>query len=244
MYDKTKIGSNEKCDLCKKIGKDKLAGPISFFHIGSNFGNDTYKIVFVGKNTFYNKEDFEKEKKKGNVADVTETGRHSIKGEGENCINSPYWYYLRDIIVNLYNNIDKGIKKVAITNLIKCNTGGPRDITPEEIRRNCINFGVFENEIKILKPTHIIFFTGRDYDDYIESFDFGFKHDKIKDKGKQTKIKNNKKIIWWEREFCNNKGRIKLKTLRTYHPGYLQRRGCNAFSAEEIVRWIKNNSNG
>lgn len=79
-----KIGDDEKCNDCKECAKDKslkLVGPVSFFHVGSNFGKDEYMIVFVGKNTWYGKEDFEKEKKIGNVADVRESGKDSIMGK-------------------------------------------------------------------------------------------------------------------------------------------------------------------
>ncbi len=244
MYDKTKIGNNKNCSKCKDIGGNKLSGPISFFHIGSKFEEDGYKIVFVGKNSWYDKEGFKEEAKGKLYADATETGRDSIKGEGDNCIKSPYWNYMRAIIEKLYNN--DAFENVAITNLVKCNTtgedGNPRDETSENIRKNCINgCNIFEREIKILKPLHIIFFTGRDYDDYIKRFKFEFKQHQIKDGNEQTKILNNKRVIWWEREFVEN-GR-KIKTVRTYHPEYFVRSRLgdsfeNSF-VNEIVNWIK-----
>lgn len=234
MYGKKGIGTNKNhyCKSCKNSDKGgKLAGPISFFHIGSKFEGDRYKIVFVGKNSWYDKKEFEKEKVKDkHYADATETGGDSIRGEGTECIDSPYWKYLRAIIVELYKNLDEGSKNVAITNLVKCNTGGPRDETPEDIRKNCIDSRIFEKEIEILKPKRIVFLTGNreEYEGYIEKFNFGklIKNDK-------KKTKDNGKLIWWKREFVKNGGKIKV--LRTSHP---QGQRKEKF-VKEIVNWIK-----
>lgn len=55
-------GKNEYCACCKS--NKKLVGPISIFHIGKNFGEDPYKIVFVGKNSWYPKKKFNEDKRK------------------------------------------------------------------------------------------------------------------------------------------------------------------------------------
>ncbi len=181
MYKKT--GKSKNCILCKKIGGNKLAGPISFFHIGSNFEKDEYRIVFVGKNSWYDKKDFKEDKiTNGYFADVTETGRKSLEGELNK--RSHYWKRIRDIIENLYGRFY--IENFAVTNLIRCNTSGEEnnssDITPKEIKENCMNYGIFEKEIGVLKPRHIIFFTGKDYDNFIKKIDFGCDNNEIKNK--------------------------------------------------------------
>lgn len=235
MYRKERIGTkkNHYCESCKKSDKrDKLAGPISFFHIGSKFEKDRYKIVFVGKNSWYDKKDFKDEAKGMPFADARKTGMDSIKGEDEG-VKSAYWNYMRAIIEKLYNP-NNAFENVAITNIIKCNTSAEedthRDTTPVEIKKNCIDSKIFEKEIKILKPKHIIFFTGKrkEYDEYIKKFNFG---KLVKDGKKKTKDKG--KLIWWEREFVKN-GR-KIKVLRTSHP---QGQHKEIF-VKEIVNWIK-----
>ncbi len=236
MYDKEELGSNASCAKCKGFARDKslnLVGPISAFHVGSNFGNDKYKIVFVGKNTWYGKEDFEKEKVKDkHYADSTKKGRASLKKEANK--NSKYWDYIISIVKKLYEdmNLEDAIENISITNIIKCNTTGeddePSDKTPKNIKENCINFKILEKEIETLKPKHIIFLTGKSYDEYIEKFNFG---KLVKDGKKETK--NNGKIVWWELEFSTDKGKIKV--LRTSHP---QGKKKDVF-VDEIVKWIE-----
>jgi len=230
MYDKEKY--NENCRFCKKFEKDKLAGIISIFHVGSNFEKDKYRIVFVGKNTFYSKKDFEAEANGKHFADVTQTGRDSIRGEG---IKSSYWSYIRAIIAKLYDKerFEDAIENISLTNIIKCNTTGEdgdyRDKTPKEIIDSCLKSRIFEKEIKILKPKHIVFFTGKYYDDYLNRINLG---DKIRDKGDKTI--DNGKIVLWERDFLFQKEKIKV--LRISHP---QGKHKEAF-VDAVVSWIKN----
>ncbi len=236
MYRKEwKTKKNNYCELCKNSVKgNRLAGPFSFFHIGSKFEKDKYKIVFVGKNCWYDKNDFKKMTKGKPFADATEKGRNSLLGDENK--GSVYWKRIKAIIEEVYGSLDGGIENIAITNIIKCNTSAEedthRDTTPKEIRTRCAEKSrIFEKEIKILNPKHIIFFTGPrgSYDRYIESFNFGFKLNK---NGRKTR-KDNGKLIWWEREFVKNRGKIKV--LRTSHPqGQHKKKFVN-----EIVDWIK-----
>jgi hypothetical protein len=50
------------CKECKEEGKKRYpklepTGPISFFGVGNRFENDLFKVLFVGKNTWYTKDD-------------------------------------------------------------------------------------------------------------------------------------------------------------------------------------------
>ena len=220
MYYEENIGSeteNKHCGLCKKHHPD-LAGPISFFHIGSNFENDKYKIIFVGKNSWYNKIGYESERVEGtSIADATETGRDSLIGAWNE--KSKYWDYIREIIKKLYINIkeeEERIENIAITNIIKCNTTGEKNIyddkTPKDVIENCIASRIFEKEIKIIKPKHIIFLTGNKYDKYIEEFNFGCEPRIL-----SNNSINNGKILNWRRNLYD-KGDLKYSILRTSHP--------------------------
>ena len=57
----------------------------------------------------------------------------------------------------------------ALSNIVKCNDGSTTDNTTDEIRTNCMDkLGVIWKEVEILKPKRIVFFTGRNYDDFID----------------------------------------------------------------------------
>lgn len=235
LYIRERVGckrENEFCKYCKR--KKELAGPISFFHIGSNFNKDKYKIVFVGKNSWYDIDDFYEDRYvKGCFADTRQVGRDSINGDNNK--NSPYWGYIRSITEKLYGNIRVGIENIACTNIIKCNTTGEKDDysdnTAKDIIQNCISFGIFEKEIKIMRPKHIIFLTGTAYDDAIKNFKFGCS--KVIDGGK-TRLDGGK-IVKWTRKLYHN-GKLKYFILRTSHP---QGKNKEAFTSN-IIDWINN----
>jgi len=232
MYIREKMGcksGNEYCKICQR--NKNLAGPISFFHVGSEFKKDKYKIVFVGKNTWYNKNNYEEARyKRRCFADGREFGRDSIKEP-----ISSYWNYIKNITEKLYaEDISIGMERIAITNIFKCNTSAEKDdssdITPHDIRQNCINFGIFEKEIQIMKPKHIIFLTGKQYDKEIGNFNFGCS--KIID-GRKTRFDNGK-IVRWPRKLYRN-GKLKYAVLRTSHP---ERKNKKVFT-RNIIDWIK-----
>lgn len=232
-YIKEKVGckkGNECCKYCKR--NNKLAGPISFFHIGSMFKKDKYKIVFVGKNSWYNKKDCKDDKyAKGCFTDVREFGRNCINREAAK--RSHYWGYIKYITEKLYGDISVGIENIAVTNIIKCNTTGEKgdysDNTPDDIKQKCIDFGIFEKEIQIMKPKHIIFLTGTDYDEAIGNFKFGCSDSPIN--GRKL---DNGKIVKWTRKLYHN-GKLKYFVFRTSHP---QGKNKKIFT-RNIIDWIK-----
>lgn len=238
MYIKEKVGckrGNEYCNYCKR--NKKLAGPISFFHVGSKFNNDKYKIVFVGKNSWYNKDGYQDEiSAKGCFADARKDGRDSINGYGEYKINSHYWGYIRHITEKLYGNMRDGVERIAVTNIVKCNTTGEKDDysdnTPNDIIQKCIDFGIFEKEIQIMKPKHIIFLTGTDYDEEIENFKFGCSEIS---NGRKTKFGNGT-IVRWPRKLSHN-GKLKYFIMRTSHPLYKNK----TLFTRNIIDWVKIN---
>jgi len=91
---------------------------------------------------------------------------------------------------------------ISITNITKCNTSkGYQDATPHQLTENCTE--IFEEEIEALRPSHIIFFTGRGYDSHIDRLNFGYANSP-KDTTAQTfkkEIKNKRSVWWWHRKF-------------------------------------------
>lgn len=229
MYKTLELGSieNKYCKVCKT--NENLAGPISFFHIGSNFNKDKYKIVFVGKNTWYDVDGYlESKHYKEDFADAREFGLERL-----NHPKRSYWININYIIQKLYGTLDEGIKNVAVTNLIKCNTKGeknnPDDKTERYIKNNCINCGVFEKEIEILKPKRIIFLTGRDYDNYVKALKFGYSE--CAD-GEDVTI-DDKNISWPRILFNKDRSDFRF-ILRVSHP-----QGKNRTNfIQNIMNWI------
>lgn len=233
MYINEKIGKmeNEYCEYCKK--NSQLAGPVSFFHVGSNFENDQHKIVFVGKNSWYDKDGFQEDRySKGCFADTRKVGRDSINGYGEYKINSHYWGYIRHITEKLY--MKDGVEHIAITNIVKCNTTGEKgdysDKTPKNIIKKCIDSRIFEKEIEIMKPKHIIFLTGPSYDDEIKNINFSCSQ-VIDEENRRI---DDGKIVWWTRKLCDEDN-LKYSILRTSHP---QGKHKDIF-IKSIIDWVK-----
>ena len=90
---------------------------------------------------------------------------------------------------------------------------------------------IFEEEIKIIKPTHILFLTNRDYDDIIKKMNFGYSK-----KSHEDIIYSKKR---WHRAFYKN-GKIEMQFLRIRHPGRAPKR----LRLQNIVTdWVNNSQN-
>lgn len=219
MYERIKLGSpeNEHCRLCKSFYSN-IAGPISIEHVGCNFVNDKYKILFVGKNNWWNIESYDEQRGDGYIAD-TRVGILSGLTSGKS--RSALIRMIGKITDGLYpeNCRYEGIENVAVTNMLKCNTSSSfsaYDLTEKFIRNNCIDrCGVVKNEIEILKPKRIVFMTGKDYDKYIRSSSFKFGYSECFD-GVDKKVDD--KTISWTRTLLNIEKRECLFMLRTSHP--------------------------
>jgi hypothetical protein len=216
-------------------------GPVSFFNVGDDYGSegkDEYKIVFVGKNHWY---DFENLK-----ADCAEFEPPFLfkdcRKYGANMFRERqrgYWSGLRKITDELYPEIkddsEKILSLIAITNLTKCSTSANyKDTTPYALTDNCVE--ILKEELRILKPKHIVFFTGPVYDQYFgrELFDYMFEAKKDTAKDDRKKI-GELSVLWWEREFFQ--GNRKMFVLRTWHPAYPTLE-LSEF-AKKVSNWIK-----
>ncbi|EEQ48680.1 hypothetical protein HMPREF0908_0962 [Selenomonas flueggei ATCC 43531] len=62
------------------------------------------------------------------------------------------------------------IENIAFTNMVKCNVSSTTDKNPREMKDFCIaQLEIIKEEIKIIKPAKIVFYTGRNYDGYIRN---------------------------------------------------------------------------
>ena len=228
---------SDKCKVCKEYCEDKglqLHGPLSFFNIGEEFEHDRYGVVFAGKTHWYDKTQVEELKFLGasKFRDCRDDGTVMFLTR-----HSGFWGYIQDIAKQLYpeeGSEAELLNHISITNVTKCNTSVDyRDTTPYHLTENCIE--IFEEEIKALRPKHIILFTGTGYDPYIDKLSFGYVISP-KDITKRTykkEIKNRYSVWWWHREFYES-SKVRMHFLRTRHP-----QGAPREFVDEIVKWIK-----
>ena len=234
MYRKNSQFYKNCQSVCSSKGLPQ-SGPLSFFNIGDSFGkkDDKYKVVFVGKNHYYVKEDadeldcYPRSIFRDCRADGADMFRERRKG---------YWDGLRKITDLLYpdekDNPEKILDYIVITNLTKCSTSsGSEDTTPDDLTDNCAK--ILEEEIKILKPKHLVFFTGRYYIDYVKKMGFNYNcSPENRSEQENTKKIGRQKVFWWEREFSDNTGKMFL--LNTRHPAIAPKGFATAVS-----NWIK-----
>ena len=242
VYEHKNLGKQKLCRECRKDCEEKRASvksdPVGPWYIGSKFKQDRYKILFVGKTG------------RGDVGDLDgrKLGRKLFLTYETN-----FWAYMREITCRLYGvPLEEAIEHIAITNLLKCNSstegagtnsdGSYYDQATTVMKTNCIEkLGVFWEELRILKPRHVVLFTGRTYDSYIKDFpDFPL----IRTfRGKDWKISlklagKEMKSVWWTAERGSNG--FRLRTLRTYHPQYfLNGEALKKEFAVRVLRWVK-----
>ena len=153
--------TNPICVACKNSCDQKgleLKGPISAWCVGKNFYENPYRVLFIGK-----------------------VARGTPGGEETHCYNnftasrddlwharwSQYWSYTRLICQNVFGN--DSIENIAFTNMVKCNVSSTTDQNTREMKDFCITqLEIIKEEIKIIKPAKIVFYTARDYDYYIQ----------------------------------------------------------------------------
>ena len=95
--------NSDVCERCKTEYPDRyisleIHSPLSFFNIGNNFVEDRYKILFVGKNTWYDQKDVDDTKifAKSTFKDCREQGRQMFR-EG----TSRFWISIKQITQQL-----------------------------------------------------------------------------------------------------------------------------------------------
>lgn len=240
MYKANNLGKNEICHICKKeqINIDcGLSSPITPYYVGKHYEDDNFKILFVGKNARGTLYDFGE-----NIPEIIDAREKGSEYFLE--YSKPFWTYIKAIsCLVLANEPEDAIERIAITNLIKCNNamdddgknsdGTYNDYTTPTMMENCLNkLGVFWNELDILKPKHIIFFTHFYYDEYLNNFSNKFTLKEIHDK-EFSRQNGAKRILWWDRHFYEGE-KLVMRVLRTSHPQYQKKEEF----VEKIANWI------
>jgi hypothetical protein len=227
MYKSIKVGKNEICNICNAEGNMEI--PLSIYFVGDKFHLQNDTILFVGK-TAVGGEDI------GPIVedtftDATDFGKLSIDLEEAWSKRRAFYSYTNEVIKRYYGSYEDGKQYIALTNIVKCNNCSTKDQTTYKTKEHCINeLKVFWKEVEILKPKKIIFYTGRDYDDFINSGEF--KCEEI--------YLNDKQNCWWHGKFIFNQS-YSCEFLRIYHPDYMRYIGGNAKEEyiSKVVAWLQ-----
>jgi hypothetical protein len=247
MYDEEL--NSQRCDKCLRLklkpGRKKL-GPISFWHLGSKFFDKRFPtIAFVGKTTWMNEDDYDSLPKNGRVYDGTSIAEDFFTRLKE----FQYWQVIDSISKVVRSKADSAVNfldHIFVTNLVKCNVCDQKarstNVTGKAFYRNCID--VFEKEIEVTKPSHIVFFAGAGYDNLIGDLRFGYRRDEYwdeeNDRYRQPITKRNlrnREVWWWHRVF-QQEGKPTLQFLRTRHP-----QGAPEELKDKIIKWILGKTN-
>ena len=220
LYKDFNFSSNPICAECKKI-TPSLGRPGGAWVVGKKFLQNNSRVLFVGKVS--RGED-------GVLCDdffcLFDFARELWKSYGAH-----FWNYTRDIVGKVFDD-DDSIENIAITNIIKCNDSDKEDNTCEFTKGQCIaNLGVIREEIRCIKPTHVVFYTGLYYDEYIKNSVFDKGSFRIK---RDTKVRNgNQKMPWMEAEATVMGQSVNI--LRTWHP---ERKNKEDFTLA-VSNWLK-----
>jgi hypothetical protein len=243
MYKQVINGAH--CKACYERDKSEKRNrnpPASFWNLGDYFADKTKpRIAFVGKSMWLTRENLERDCER--IEPVYDIRFLAPEFYVPPSRGYRYWKCIKNVSDKVYSTEKDGLdflKNIFITNLVKCNVVGNnyRDKTDFEYYKNCID--IFEKEIEIVAPSHVIFFTGDSFDSLMEKLRFGYGESDWKDCSSKDCIRQitarkkvkRKSVHWWHRTFYRD-GRPSMHFLRTNHP-----QGTPEEFDSEIVNWI------
>jgi hypothetical protein len=186
MYQDTLMGKNEICQKCKSTSESKgrplINGPLPIYHVGKNFDKIEKRLLLVGALAY----GWDKEIKEAESLKSSEEDRfikyhevlHKRFREIWNNEESRYFKIIKKCCDRIFGNEENAFNNIAITNLVRCNTGSIRDLNFQNSRWSCISLnqnGFLAKEIEILKPTHVAIFSTQNkytktFKDYYEKY--------------------------------------------------------------------------
>lgn len=212
MYEKINIGKSALCQKCREQNAD-LSQPVSIWQVGDEYFESEYKILFAGKVARGTPGEI-----CGDFMDATERADELYQNAGW-----AYWNYTKTIAERIYN--ENAWEKIAFTNMVKCNNSDTIDTTTDSMRDFCLS--VLKEEIKILKPKNIVFYT-KGYDNQIEKL-----FDTVLDSETEEVFIGKKKMSSWTFRgmIDNNLSRV----IRVGHPERMKKEDY----VNHIVNFIK-----
>jgi len=236
LYERIEIGKNSICQSCRKNKNFEI--PLSFYHIGENFTEDRDNVAFVGKTAVGGanfEAEYRLEVKSGLFTDATKFGVESLRLNEQWAFSRPFYNYTHEIIKTYFGDIESGLKKSALTNLIKCNNASTNDVTPYDVKNSCLNeVAVVWQELELINASRVIFYTHNSYDSFISNYTpkNTVTFEDIHDDKHRVKI-GQKEMPWWHRKFKLEDGSQK-HFLRIGHP---ERKTKSAF-VDSVTNWL------
>jgi hypothetical protein len=213
------------CGICKKCrqeildaGQEGLYPPVGAFSVGANFDNQKIKLMIVGKVA------------RGEYPDGYGAGLREAQKSGGMWGNRSwaFWNYTRLICKNVYG--DDSIGHIALTNIIQCNNSHDIDVSTTTTIKYCIaELKVLKEEIKIIKPNTIVFYTVAKYDDYISLL-----FDEYNETVVTTKAIGKKTMPWRESIGVIEGFEAKINILRVGHPERMKK----VDYTDEVSEWV------
>lgn len=222
-----KLGVNPSCRACDA----RLKYPLFPWVVGSKYQDSNEKILFVGK------------PHRGIPGVRLSSGMLDPRDQVEELkdYSWAYWSYTKGIISNVYGDDDPW-DYVAFTNLIKCTNviddGSSGDKTTYAMAEKCIEvLGVIFNEIKLLKPRTVIFYTYSLYRQFLYDLPESINSNCNTIHSEDHRVKCGAKYLpWWERRI-RTPWSEDMRFLVTGHPERMKR----DHFIDLITNWIKVN---
>jgi hypothetical protein len=202
-------------------GKEQATNPL-LLQIDDAWVNADLKIMFFGKETtgWWNNNSSDCQ----TIQTIDELcGLYSNFYLSGNCLKGKIGVFWQGIkkIQDAFPNIQIGYLWNNLLKIGKCARGTPNDKIIEITKQY---FNVLEEEIEILKPDIVVFFTGN-YDAYIKEFLGDVKIEQV--------------AGFEEKEFCKMKITNIPLSVRTYHPNYLRFKKSRDRYYLELTKQIK-----
>jgi hypothetical protein len=226
------IGQNETCKNCKEQN-GMITKPLTPYMISDSATLPDDRIMFIGKAA---RGDGIGEEINDYLEDVTSFGKKFLSES-----SWAFYSYTKEIVEKYYGNFDEALKHISISNMMKCNNETMTDTTPWEAKINCIEKNRFIwNEMEILMPKRIIFYTHSYYDKFINDYkpaNCSSVKD-ITDINYRITI-GEKTSLYWHREFRDVKNNVICSFIRVSHPMKKKRQEF----VDSILNWLKQTEN-
>ena len=231
LYKKDYLGT-EECKICYLHG---TVDRNTYWNLGASWTISNPKLAFIGKNTWGPTEDA------GKLLELYKRIYDYYDSEtGETTVNSRYWRAVKNISEKVHElqPSKEFLKYIFVSNLAKCGADSehPNIVTSKKAFTSCKN--IFQKEIELVKPTHLILLTGKSYNDIIEGLNFrSSSHEDETSRDSTFKLRKpcgeTQEVPWWHRKYKAD-GRVFMHLLRTRHP-----QGAFIEFETEITSWVK-----
>ena len=239
--------SEANCVRCKSIDSTEAFGSknrvkyISHWNFGEKFYDSEIRIAFVGKTSWMHPRVFGRPTPESMFWDVRSeiTNKKVAYNADRYTSKGAFWKYIKDISDAIHKTPAKSLdflKYIYITNLSKCwycqDTIDYKENNPMYYYIQC--FDLFKKEIKIVNPTHLIFFTNNKFDSILKCLSHSKEITNSSCRRKFEKTEENKirYYPWWSRVHPSPSG--KMYSLRTRHP-----QGTISEFKQGIIKWIE-----